>query len=259
MRQFHGWKVGQVIGIAMLVILILIPALGCQTARPAKTPLEMSSEIPSAPEPKLILGAGDILDFKFFYNPELNDSQTVRFDGKVTLQLIGEVMAQGKAPLELQEEISKLYASQLRRPEATVIVRSLANRRIYVGGFVRKPGLIEMKTRMTALEAIMEAGGFDMWRAEVKNVVIIRHKNNQRYGCALDFSGELNGEAVQPFYLEPMDIVYVPRTIISTVNLWIDQHINQIVPKVGFTYLAPLGSGATIGIQQTGTVVYTQP
>jgi polysaccharide biosynthesis/export protein PslD len=259
MRRFNSWKAGQCLGIAMAVFFFLIPALGCQTARSAKTPMEMSSEIASAPEPRLALGPGDLLDFKFFYNPELNDSQTVRFDGKVTLQLIGEVMAQGKAPLELQEEISKLYASQLRRPEATVIVRSLANRSVYVGGFVRKPGLIEMKTRMTALEAIMEAGGFDMWRAEMKNVVIIRHKNNQRYGCALDFSGELQGEAIQPFYLEPMDIVYVPRTPISAVNLWVDQHINQIFPKVGFTYLAPLGSGATIGIQQTGTTIYTQP
>ncbi len=258
MRPFYDWKVGQFIGISMLAIFFLISALGCQ-GRAAKTPLEMTAEIASTPQLKLSLGPGDVLDFKFFYNPELNDSQTVRFDGKVSLQLIGEVMAEGKAPLELQNEISKLYAAQLRRPEATVIVRSLANRRVYVGGFVNKPGLIEMKTRMTALEAIMEAGGFDKWRAEVSNVVIIRHKDNQRYGCALDFSGELQGKAIQPFYLEPMDIVYVPRTTITAVNLWIDQYINQIVPKVGFTYLAPLGSGATIGLQQTGTVIYTQP
>jgi len=258
MRPFYGWKVRQFIGIAIFVILVLIPALGCQTVQPAKTPQEMSSEIASAPEAKLILGPGDALDFKFFYNPELNDSQTVRFDGKITLQLIGEVMAQGKTPVELQEEISKLYASQLRRPEATVIVRSLANRRVYVGGFVRTPGLIEMRTRLTALEAIMQAGGFDMWRAEVKNVVIIRHKDNQRYGCALDFSGELEGKAAQPFYLEPMDIVYVPRTTISKVNLWIDQHINQLIPKVGFLWTVPVGSG-TMGITQTGTTIYTTP
>jgi len=257
MRRFYGWKVGQFICIVMLAIFVLISTLGCH-ARPAKTPLEMSSEIASAPEPKLFLGPGDVLDFKFFYNPELNDSQTVRFDGKISLQLIGEVMAQGKTPIELQEELSKLYASQLRRPEATVIVRSLANRRVYVGGFVRTPGLIEMRTRLTALEAIMQAGGFDMWRAEVKNVVIIRHKDNQRYGCALDFSGELQGKATQPFYLEPMDIVYVPRTTITKVNLWIDQYINQIIPRVGFTYLAPLGSGATIGITPA-TTVYTSP
>jgi polysaccharide export outer membrane protein len=255
MKLFQGRMVEGWLGIAVIFYAAIFVS-GC-AGLPAKTAKEMAAP-PSGPEPKLLLGPGDILDFKFFYNPELNDSQTVRFDGKVTLQLIGEVMAQGKAPLELQEEISKLYASQLRRPEATVIVRSLANRRIYVGGFVRKPGLIEMKTRMTALEAIIEAGGFDMWRAEIKNVVIIRHKDNQRYGCALDFSGGLEGKATQPFYLEPLDIVYVPRTTISAVNLWIDQHINQLIPKIGFTWTVPVGT-STIGLSQTGTTIYTQP
>ena len=167
MKQFNGCKLEFFMSIAIFMTFALILVSGCQTVQPAKTPQEMSSEIASAPEPKLSLGPGDVLDFKFFYNPELNDSQTVRFDGKISLQLIGEVMAQGKSPLELQEEISKLYASQLRRPEATVIVRSLANRRVYVGGFVRTPGLIEMRTRLTALEAIMQAGG---WKSA--NVVL---------------------------------------------------------------------------------------
>jgi polysaccharide export outer membrane protein len=254
MRLLHGKQVEKsYVIIKPFVILLAMTALGCQTA-PAKTPLEMRT--PS--EPKVIIRQGDALDFKFFYNPELNDTQTVRPDGKISLQLVGEVMAQGKSPLELQEEISKLYASQLKRPEATVIVRSIANQKVYVGGFVKSAGMIEMKPRMTALEAIFQAGGFDYWRAEIGNVVIVRHKDNKRYGCALDLRDALAGKESQPFYLEPMDIVYVPRTTISRVDLWIDQHINQIIPKVGFTYLAPLGSGATIGVQPS-TTVYTQP
>lgn len=258
MRYLNERKIGELMGIIVVVILLMFFSTGCQTARPAKTSLEMSSEVGSAAEPKIILADGDVLDFKFFNNPELNDNQTVRPDGKITLQLIGEVMARGRTPLELQEEITKLYASQLRKPEVTVIVRSFANRRVYVGGFVRNPMLIDMKPHMTAMEAIIQAGGFDPWRAEVKNIVIIRHKDNKRYGCALDFSDALRGKETYPFYLEPLDIVYVPRTTISRVNLWIDQHINQLIPKVGFTYLAPLGSGATIGIQPS-TTVYTQP
>lgn len=258
MRHLHGRKVGGLIGIAIVAVLLMLFAAGCQTTKPAKTALEMSSDVAPAPEPKLILGTGDILDFKFFYNPELNDNQTVRPDGKITLQLIGEVMARGKAPLELQEEITKLYASQLRRPEATVIVRTLANRRVYVGGHVNTPGLIELKTQMTALEAIMQAGGFNVYTAEPSNVVLVRHKDGKRYGCALDYSGTLQGKETQLFYLEPLDIIYVPRTKISRVNLWIDQYINLMIPRVGFTYLAPLGSGATIGMQP-GTTVITRP
>jgi protein involved in polysaccharide export with SLBB domain len=115
-----------------------------------------------------------------------------------------------------------------------------------------------MPRRITALEAIMMAGGFDYRRAEVSNVVIIRHKDGKRYGCSLDFRDALKGKEFQPFYLEPEDIIYVPRTVISKVNLWIDQYINQIIPRVGFTYSTLLGSGATIGFTPPTTVV-TQP
>jgi protein involved in polysaccharide export with SLBB domain len=239
--------------IAAAFLSFILAASGC-AAKPAKTALQMTS----APETNVILGQGDVIDTKFFYNPELNESQPVRPDGKISLQLIGEVMAAGKTPGVLQEELIKLYTPQLRKPEVTVIVRSLANRRVFVGGFVQSPGAIELRTRMTVLEAIMQAGGFDRWRAEVGNVVIIRHKDNKRYGCALDLTNALKGtEEAQPFYLEPQDIVYVPRTTISAVNLWIDQHINQIMPRIGVTFSTPVGT-STIGLTPPTTVV-TQP
>jgi len=121
-----------------------------------------------------------------------------------------------------------------------------------------RPGLVDMPRQMTALEAIMQAGGFDYRRAEVSNVVIVRHKDGKRYGCALDFRDALAGKEVQLFYLEPQDIVYVPRNKISQVALWIDLHINQMIPRVGFTWSKFIGDGQTIGITPPTTVV-TQP
>ena len=233
-------------------VLMVVALLGCTTIQPAKTPLEMASE--SAPKVTL-LGPGDVLEVKFFHTPELNESQTVRPDGKISLQLIGEVEVKGKTPAQLKEELVKAYTGQLRVPEVAVIIRSLVNRRIYVGGDVTRPGVIEMPAPITALEAIMQAGGFDYRRAEIGNVVIIRHKDGKRYGCALDFTDALKGKEFQPFYLEPQDIVYVPRTKISQVGLWIDQYINQLIPRVGFAYTAPLAGGATIGITPSTTVV----
>jgi protein involved in polysaccharide export with SLBB domain len=216
--------------------------------------MEMASE----PAPRLILRPGDLLDIRFYYAPELNDTQTVLPDGKITLQLIGEVQAEGKTPAELRAELVNFYAAQLKRPEVAVIVRSWADRRVYVGGDVLKPGLIYIPRPTTALEAIMEAGGFDYRRAEVSNVVIIRHKDGKRYGCSLDFRAALAGKEFQDFYLEPRDIVYVPRTKISQVNLWIDQHINQMIPRVGLSFSKDIGGGATIGFIPITTVV-TQP
>jgi polysaccharide export outer membrane protein len=253
MKLFYKSKIKECLVMVAVTFLITL-SVGCQGVQPALKPNEMQSE--SAP--KLILGPGDIIDFKFFYTPELNDTQTVRPDGKIVLQLVGEVMVQGKTPAELRDELVKLYMSELKRPEVAVIVRSLYERKVYVGGEVKAPGLIQIPGRLTALEAIMQAGGFDRRTAKLSNVVIIRHKDGKRYGCALDFRKVINGaEEVRPFLLEPGDIVYVPRTVIVQVNQWIDQYINRMIPRTGFTYSYP-GGKATIGLD-TSTTLTTAP
>ncbi len=246
-------KMGRTI-LSLAALTFFCTLLGCATIEPSRTPMELAS----TPAPKLTLAPGDVLDVKFYYAPELNESQAVRPDGKIFLQLIGEVDVRGKSPGELKEELVKAYSNQLRKPEVAVIIRSLSNRRVYVGGDVLRPGPIDIPHPITALEAIMQAGGFDYRRAEVSNVVVIRHKDGKRYGCALDFTGALSGKEFEPFFLEPQDIVYVPRNKISQVGLWIDLYINQVIPRVGLTYSKDIGGGAVLGITPPTTVV-TQP
>ena len=190
---------------------------------------------------------GDTIDVKFFYTPELNEAQDVRPDGKIALQIIGEVTAAGKTPAQLRWLLEKLYDSHLKDPEIPVVVRSFSNQLVYVVGQVMRPGTIEVSGQITALEAIMEAGGVDFKEAQVKNVVVIRHYEGTRYGYLLNMEPILKGKESRPFFLEPKDIVYVPRTEIAKVNQWIDQYINRIVPQTGFTYYQRRGD-STIGI-----------
>ncbi len=237
-----------------IAILLLLLFFAACTPRAAVTPPEMAAQTP--PPSVTVLGPGDVLDFKFFYNPELNESETVRPDGKISLQLVGEVEAQDKTPAQLKDELVRAYARTLKVAEVAVIVRSLVNRKVYVGGDVLKPGVYDMPLPITTLQAIMLAGGFDYRRAEMSNVVVIRHKEGKRYGAAIDLRDELKGKEVHPFYLEAQDIVFVPRNKISQVGLWIDQYINSIIPRVGFTYSNPIGgSGATIGVTPPTTVI----
>jgi polysaccharide export outer membrane protein len=232
-----------------VAFLFLSLALGCQGGKAVLK----DEEIPPQPVAKVTFGPGDVLDVKFFHAPELNESQTVRPDGRITLQLVGEVPVAGKSPDELRAELTRLYTPELKNPEVAVIARSFYERRVYVGGEVKTPGLIAMPGPLTALEAIMQAGGFNARTAQRKNVVIIRHKDGKRYGCALDLSGALKGEEGRPFYLEPHDIVYVPRTTIAKVNQWIDQYITKIVPRTGFNINYPIGFG-TVGLDTSNTV-----
>jgi polysaccharide export outer membrane protein len=116
------------------------------------------------------------------------------------------------------------------------MVRSLYERRIYVGGEVNKPGLMEMPGEMTLLEAIMQAGGFNLEKAEVQNIVVARVTDGKQYGYGFDLKDALAGKEVQPFYLKPRDIVYVPRTSIVDANQWISQYLYKLIPPVALGF-----------------------
>ncbi len=200
---------------------------------------------PSGP-PRVTLSAGDVVDVRFFFTPELNVTQAVRPDGRISLQLVGEVSADGKTPAELRQELLAMYQTHLKEPDVAVIVQSFYRRRVYVGGEVLKPGVITMPGQLTALDAIMEAGGFRLPTAEVGSVVILRRTDNTQYGYCIDLKTALRGGDIRPFYLEPQDVVYVPQTRITEVGQWIDQHINNLIPKTGFVVLTTTGD-STVG------------
>jgi polysaccharide export outer membrane protein len=156
------------------------------------------------------LREGDILKITFPGSPNLNNIQQIRTDGKITLPLIGEVQAAGVTPVDLRQKLMDLYAPQLSSKEVTVEVQS-SSFPVYVTGAVLRPGKITSDHPITALEAIMEAGGFDYTKANLKAVMIIRQEGNQTKKYNLNLKLEMEGNSSEPFYLKPSDIIYVPE------------------------------------------------
>ncbi len=213
-----------------LLLVTLVFVVGCATGGNAeRSPGEMNAE----PAPPVTFQPGDQLEVKFYQVPDLNDLVLVLPDGTINLQLVGQAVVAGKTPTEVRDELMTLYGTtQLRQPELAVIPRVLIDRRIYVGGEVNAPGMLPMPGQVSALEAIMEAGGFKYDTAEMSTVIVIRHRDGKRYGCSLDLRNALEGRNDEPFYLQQKDIVYVPPTTVYRFNLWIDQHINKIFGDV---------------------------
>lgn len=160
--------------------------------------------------------AGDVIEIRYFYTPELNVVQTVRPDGKIFLQLIGEVYARGKTPIELQKELLNRYRPLMQKVDIAVIVQSFSERYIYVGGQVNLPGIIVMERQrpFTALEAVMKAGGINTEIAGYENVVIIRHEGGKWKHIRLDLEKILLGNDDNPTYLQHLDVLYVPQRTI---------------------------------------------
>lgn len=182
----------------------------------------------------VLIGPGDELEIKFYLTPDINEIQRVRPDGNITMQLLGDVNVAGKTPGQIENELMGLYSSQLKNQRISVLVRSLYSRRIYVGGEVNTPGLVEFYGRMTALEAIIESGGYNTETARLDKVIVNRMEDGKRIGYQVDLKPFTKGQAYEPFFLQPYDIIYVPRTRIASLNFWIDQHVDNLIPQFIF-------------------------
>ena len=189
--------------LATLAVAILTAVAGCQTPQtnaPAETAAEHSDAI--------VLREGDVLKITFPGAPNLNDSQQIRRDGKIALSMVGEVVAAGLTPADLEKEILKLYSSQLVTKEVTVTVTS-SSFPVFVTGAVIRPGKILSDHPITALEAIMEAGGFDYAKADLGHVRVVRNEKGGTKNYTLNLKQALQAKQSTPFYLKPSDIVYV--------------------------------------------------
>ena len=81
---------------------------------------------------------------------------------------------------------------------------------VYVSGAVFRPGKVVMERPLTALEAVMEAGGFDPTRAKLSDASVLRIENGKEHAYHINLQKMLEGEVEAPFYLRPFDIVHVP-------------------------------------------------
>ena len=178
---------------------------GCRT--PAPTPLTEKELTPYA---SIRLREGDSIAVSFPGSTNLNTTQQIRRDGKIDLPLISEVRAVGKTPVELEKELLDLYGSQLVVKEVSVALLS-SSYPVFVSGAVVRPGKILAERPISALEAIMEAGGFDTTKANMKAVVVVRNEGGQLKHYVLDLKRVLEGKRREIFYLQPSDIVYVPE------------------------------------------------
>jgi polysaccharide export outer membrane protein len=214
----------------------------------AETALARQLPAPPAPavvepgaDPAYVLAPADVIEIKFFYNSELNETVIVRPDGRISMQLVNDIQAAGRTPSELRADLMRLYAVELKQPELAVIVRHVAPRRLYVGGEVRAPAMLKMEGRLSLMQAIFEAGGVTR-AGKVSDVVILRYRGTpEPEFIKVDMRAAFErGDRRGDLELQPLDIVWVPRTKIARVNDFMEQYVRQLIPlplTMGVTYL----------------------
>ena len=164
----------------------------------------------SSQQQPTILRQGDSVRITFPGEANLDETEQIRLDGKIALPLVGDVQAAGLTPDQLQQNLVKLYAPQISASDVTVAIQS-STFPIYVTGCVLSPGRVLSDQPVTALEAVMEAGGFDYSRANLRKVHVIRRENDTSKSYVINLKAVLSGDDKNDFFMQPNDIIYVPE------------------------------------------------
>lgn len=208
-----------------------------------------------------LLQVGDELEVRFPYQSNLTQVTRVRPDGRISLPLVGSVMAKGRSPEALESQLRKDFAVYLHKPELTVVVRAYTSDRVfvggktmaprlaqteaivmvrsfayappqvYIGGEVMRPGVLAHRRPLTLLQALFEAGG-NRPTAELRSVLVMRKAGTEQpLVIRRDIKKDLEGNATTAdLYLEPFDVIYVPKTQVANVAEFLDQHVFSVVP-----------------------------
>ena len=189
------------------------------------------------------LMAGDKLNVKFPYHHARDQELPVRPDGMVSLDVTGEILAEGLTPLELAEIIKQRSARYLKNPEVVVIVTGIGDRRVYVGGEVNRPGFVVIQEGMTPLQAVMAVGGFKDTAQKSDVLYIARGSNGEYNASRVDLKAVVKYGVPEVVRLTGNDIVYVPATRVANAGVFVKQYIRDLLPvesRAGATAPIPI-------------------
>ncbi|UAK26758.1 polysaccharide biosynthesis/export family protein [Sphingomonas nostoxanthinifaciens] len=178
----------------MFVVAGLAIALASQAGaapQPAKGAPGANADLPSGYR----ISPGDQLDIYVWGDERLQRQLSVLPDGTFAFPLAGTIRAAGRAPTDIEAELSKLLASQYKgvAPQVTVSVRAPTGMQISVIGRVRSPGTFSPNRYVSVIDALALAGGPTEF-ADVGNITILRHEGDRTRVIRAHLSGLLKGK-----------------------------------------------------------------
>ena len=220
----------------LLVAFLVIVACSNPVGHiPELNPEQLTKRVNQPPPPTELtyrMVPYDSITVRFTYHPEQDPKGpiAIRPDGQITLDGVGAVQAAGRTPEELGKEIAAKSSTRLRNPEVLVTVTQYAPRKIYVGGQVNAPGIAQFQGEITPLQAILDRGGFTN-DAQKDSVILIRnYVDGEPIIGRINVIQGLEDGIPERIKLLTNDILYVPMSGISRADLWVKQHLNDIIP-----------------------------
>ena len=199
----------------LLSVSLSLASVAVLRAQIAAAPPAAASAAPAAvvaapTPPGYAIGPDDVLVVVFWRQKDLSGEVAVRPDGKITLPLLNDVHAAGLTPDQLRQTLIDLARPFIEEPTATVIVKQINSRKVFITGYVAKPGPYPLTNSMTVLQLIAVAGGLQEF-TNGKNIAIMRTENGRMTAYRFNYEDVRNRKNLrQNIELQPGDTIVVP-------------------------------------------------
>ncbi|MGI8988244.1 MAG: polysaccharide biosynthesis/export family protein [Bryobacteraceae bacterium] len=172
--------------------------------------------------PRYRLQPNDVVEVQYRYTPEYNGTVSVEPDGFVSLQLVGEVKIGGLTLEEASGAIVAKANTRLKDPEVTVLLKDFVKPKITVAGEVNRPGTLEIRGGMTAIEAIALSGGFKD-SAKHSQVILLRRIDPEMAEVKIiDIKKAMTAEGIrEDISLRPGDMLVVPQSMVAKIDRYV--------------------------------------
>jgi polysaccharide export outer membrane protein len=181
------------------------------------------------------LTPGDVIELRFPYVPEFDQTLTVQPDGYVSLHSARDLRAQGRTIPEFRQELLEEYAAILREPVVSIVLKDFEKPYFVAAGEVAKPGKYDLRGATTLTQALAFAGGMTK-TAKTSQVIVFRRFSNELVEVKkINVKTMLRSRNLsEDPLLRPGDTVFVPQSALSQIAPFIPR------PSIGM-YLDGLG------------------
>lgn len=203
----------------LVVSVALAAGLGtaaahAQSAAPATAAATAVPE--GAPGPVVVgndyvIGPDDVVMISVWKNETLSRTLPVRPDGKISMPLLHDVQAAGLTPMQLRDKLASSLAEFMPNPEVAVSVTEVRSYRVSVLGEVQSPGLLQLRSNTTILEALAMAGGFRDFASPSKIMIFRRDEKGQTQKIRFNYNRAVSSASEQEnILLKTGDVIVVP-------------------------------------------------
>jgi polysaccharide export outer membrane protein len=200
------WRRLALAAMAAAAIAVAAPARAGQAK---EAPAGGSKASVKAP-PDYVIGPTDVLEVLFWRDKDLSAEVIVRPDGKITLPLLNEIQAGGLTPEQLRLSVLDEARRFVEDPTATVVVKQINSRHVFIMGEVTKPGTYPLAGVTTVLQLLATAGGLTEFAAR-DEIVVLRSVDGQTVRHRVNYNAVVKGsDLAQNLALRPGDTVVVP-------------------------------------------------